>query len=364
MKPWQKIPTSVILASMRQRLADDRAATEFEALGEMHVLEETGQLAPMSFLALANHFRWTRHRLRAVLAAWGKVAATMPEQHGAIPTMALPTAQPDNFPTTDRQRSDNDSTKPRQRRATFKAHFSVSTDNTPTTSRQPSDNSPTPSCARGSSGDVDRDLVEIQSTTSPSPECLSATPTHTLSLSDPAPSADPEDDADLCPAELIPAPARSTLPPLVLLPPGPVVVAQSEGEPEDLLALLNALRTELHPRILRADARALSLTPKRRKALTQGWAALAAVARPDAERRALLRAGVLYVYLSQAWPAQGARNTGEPVDTLLRPSHFTDYCERGRQESADLEATYTTLLSHPAGWSPDPFDPARFRRRA
>ena len=360
MKPWQKIPSSVILASMRQRLADDRAATEYEALGEMHVLEETGQLAPMSFLALANYFRWTRHRLRAVLAAWGKVAATMPDQRGAVPTMALPPAQPDNFATTDRQSADNAPTTKRQRRATFKANFRVSGDNSPTAIRQPSDNAPTPSCARGSSGEVDG---EILLPTSSNPQSLSAEPPP-----HPAPAAAPPADDDFCPCELIPVPSRAPAQAaLVLLSPAPLIVADREGTPEDLLSLLNDLRTELHPRILRADVarlRALALSDKRRKALTLGWQALGKVARPETERRALLRAGVLYVYLSDAYPAQGARNTGEPLDTLLRPSHVTDYCERGRTDAAALERVYAELIAHPIGWAPDPFDPARFRRQA
>ena len=137
MKPWHKIPGAVVLAGMQLRLSEDRAASEVEAIVEMHALEETGQLASMSFLALANHLRWNRHRLRAALAAWGKLAAAMPDQQGVVPSMALP--KPDNFLTTDRQLADNSPTTTRQRRATFKASFRVATDNNPTTTRQLSD---------------------------------------------------------------------------------------------------------------------------------------------------------------------------------------------------------------------------------
>lgn len=373
MLPWVKASTRRIMLDRNRRMAAGRTATDSEALFEMLAMRASKHKG-LSERELADSFGWSPGKLRRALAEWQADA----EEEGD-PDMA-PERQ--TRPTNANQRRTTGESIANQRRINREPDANQSnidttqviddarTSTESATNQQRITDEPTANPTRARfliEREIETETEKCQSTTSPSPECLSATPTHTLSLSDPAPAADPEDDADLCPAELIPAPARSTLPPLVLLPPGPVVVAQSESEPEDLLALLNALRTELHPPVLRADPnrlQGLALTDTRRAALTRGWTALGKVARPAADRRALLRLGVLYAYLSDSLAAQGARSTTEPIDTLLRKNHLTDYCERGRADAKALEARYAEILTDPTGDSSDPFNPAKHRRRA
>lgn len=368
MLPWVKASTSRIMLDRNRRMAAGRTATDSEALFEMLAMRASKHKG-LSERELANSFGWSPGKLRRAIVEWQADAEEEGDPDMAPERQTRPNpanqkrinGESDTNQTRIKHEPEANQSNPGPTPIIDGARTSDESDaNHGRINGEPEAN---PTRARFLIETETEREKEILTPTSSSPECLSAEQER-----NPAPATAPPADDDVYPCELIPVPSRAPAQAaLVLLSPAPLIVADREGTPEDLLSLLNDLRTELHPRILRADPKrlqGLALTDTRRTALTRGWLALGKVTRPETERRALLRLGVLYTYLSDSFAAQGARSVAEPIDTLLRKDHLTNYCERGRTDAAALERVYAELIAHPIGWAPDPFDPARFRRQA
>jgi hypothetical protein len=88
---------------------------------------------------------------------------------------------------------------------------------------------------------------------------------------------------------------------------------------------LEAVRQEHHAQVYNKTPRARPLTQKRRANLQ---ARVRDLQEAGLEPETALLKAADWVYTSTAWNACGARKTGDPIETLLRPSHCVSYCEK------------------------------------
>lgn len=322
MKPWQKMPSAVVCDYLREQQRGNRRATDVEAFAELDMLRENGALEKMSFAAVARLLGWDRDRLRARLARWADAAVE----------------------TGDPSLSFDFGEAPRRARESF---------HSPSTTL--------PQTLHSTSVENAFPIAPIEPLESTAPragvrasflEKETETERESIHVGQPSQTCPVVIDAEIEPCtEAILAAPMST-------PPQAILVETLSAE-EQVLQVLNEVRREVSPSV-----RKLGMTTK----MEQQIRAALKLLRKDrglslVAALPLLRDGFAWVLTSPNIRAEGARNTGTPWVTLLRPSHLLEYLDlASRPESVAVPRNRTRQSPVPIGQTTEDYVDAIFSR--
>lgn len=355
MKPWQKMPSAVVRDYLREQQRGNRRATDVEAFAELDMLRENGALEKMSFAAVARLLGWDRDRLRARLARWADAAVE----------------------TGDPSLSFDFGEAPRRARESFHSHSTTlpqvfHSGSTDANEVEPTQSESVPQPFHSPSTTLPQTLhstlIEDASAIAPIEPPESTAPRAGVRASFLEKETETEREnthvgqpSQTCPvvidAEIEPC-TEAILAAPMSAPPQAILVETLNAE-EQVLQVLNEVRREVSPSV-----RKLGMTTK----MEQQIRAALKLLRKDrglslVAALPLLRDGFAWVLTSPNIRAEGARNTGTPWVTLLRPSHLLEYLDlASRPEPVAVPRNRTRQSPVPIGQTTEDYVDALFSR--
>jgi hypothetical protein len=349
------MPAAVVGDYLREQQRGDRRATDIEAFAELDLLRESGALEKMSFAAVARLLGWDRDRLRTRLARWAAAAVEVGDPSLSFTFGETPRRGRDSFhsASTDAPQvfhsgaTGANEVEPGQSASVPQVFHSASTD--------------LPQTLHSTSADNAATITQVQPRESTSPRAGARASFLEKKTETERENISVGQQSQTCPvsvvidAEIEPCTEAILAVPMSATP--QAILVETLNAEEQVLQVLNEVRREVSPSV-----RKLSMTTK----MEQQIRAALKLLRKDrglslVAALPLLRDGFAWVLTSPNIRAEGARNTGTPWVTLLRPSHLLEYLDlASRPEPVTVPRNRTRQSPVPIGQTTEDYVDALF----